>query len=329
MALDRLMIPTEQHGLEREFSSKGGEPGRNLADVALEKLVSLAKGAAKWILSRSRRGKKVIKWVREIGSQRAQARAETAGRQAATTAELAEVKRGWIRQLRKRIKLGASEPIASYRTIARRRSFALYRLKEAPSSGIIVVFPTLQGTPTMPWADFLQGAQVLGLDVAVVRASTKDGRTYSGSFLPFAQGFESLLEGLERELHEYDLSNAQLVGTSAGAVPAVVAGLVLGVERVVAVGVVEPQRYRWLGPLEVMLEQGFHDSSLPETTTKFRSVYGDEAPGEDKRVSEKLANLLSGEAEGIRGAGHTPLGLLLERGEIPEWFLHNFSAETR
>lgn len=184
------------------------------------------------------------------------------------------------------------------------------------ASPLVILFGGNRRRPMMPISLFLGSLSGIADTVILLRSETNEGfRTgIKGLGADLDSAFNNLAKTTQELLQKRSESGQVLiVGTSGGGLPAFIFASLLQPSRVVMVGPNSSRDPRWgnNASLKAALDLNNRGSMGPVTI-----CWGLQSQQDTKAIQELQQDILDPQLFPVEGAGHNPLWLFLERGEL-------------
>ncbi len=239
-------------------------------------------------------------------------------------AEHALHQRRWIRRLDGMRTRGAEgAPAEVYTRTRLAHQLVLYRGAGAPSSKTLVVaFTGSSARLMLPTPVFLQQFAAREVDLVFVRYPQGRG-FFHGLLPPPTDRFDAAVDRIATLAHADSYANVVALGTSGGALPALMAARRLGLDGAVAVGSKGPDDARWRHALGHSAGDALRGNTAGANAAPLRGVWlvaGADHP-RDRDAATALAAIIPSArivevADDAGLVGHNPFVPLLRRGEL-------------
>lgn len=167
----------------------------------------------------------------------------------------------------------------------------------------------------MPTPVFLQLIDAKKADVAFLR--TEKNKGYRAGIQGLTSELKSSLTALESLLKFHEYNRVVTVGTSGGAMPALLSALYWGADACLSVSPNNPQDERWHSFTDGEVAPGlFRHFGLGAKPPPIHILYGEKSSQDAESAKVIESSLPSARLMLVPGAGHVALSPLLERGEL-------------
>lgn len=193
-----------------------------------------------------------------------------------------------------------------------------------PSNSVLLCFTGRANRMGLPTPNLLRSIPASEGDVVLVRAASPPD--YDRGIFGLGDRFLTALEALRTLVDGLGYSKINVLGSSAGALPAVLAAHYLGAENAIAMGPSEPGR--------VSLRSGFGPQwSYRKAVRKLSRrnppnvavFYGEQAP-QDEAPARELAALVDGSVTAVPGAPHLFFDKFYQEGRLRDFILDSTST---
>jgi hypothetical protein len=227
-------------------------------------------------------------------------------------AAIIESSRAWRRRLRKNTYHDVERPMETWFRRATMPGIAIYSRQDLASKRLVVSFPTRSHRMMVALPDYLEAIESVDCDVLLIKKSPK--KTYAEGIPGLGDSLRESIEALGPYVSSLGYESVVVIGTSAGGVPAILAGLQMRAQKIVALG---PG-----GELPSELEPQFSGLLAPParasgSTSNITIYLGERAPQKDHDAAAFWHETIGADVVGVPRAGHCPMVELIKTRRFP------------